>query len=156
MKNMIKTVFFGCMLISPAMAQELIYSNIHTEACLHEAVGPGERHNCIGASANQCMIQTPGGKSTVGTGGCLARERAYWDDRLNATYQQLRTQHAEGAAILGDNLRMMQRAWLTYRDARCDYEFVQWGGGTGGGPAVQACLMQTTAEQVFVLEQNLR
>jgi len=153
---MIKAMLFGCFLASPALAQDLIFSDIHTEACLQEAVGPGERHDCIGASANQCMMQTPGGESTVGMGGCLARERAYWDDLLNETYQQLRAQHAQGDAVLTDNLRTMQRAWLTYRDARCDYEYVQWGGGTGGGPAILACLMQTTAEQVFVLEQNLR
>lgn len=138
-----------------APAQELVYADRHTEACLQKAVGQGERHACIGAAANQCMLDTPGGETTVGMGGCLDYERAYWDARLNDTYQSLLAQQGEDLAV-AENLRVMQRAWIGYRDARCDYEYVQWGGGTGGGPAVLACLMQATAEQVFVLEQNLR
>ena len=156
MKRIIKTFVMGCVLGTPALAQDLNFSEVHTEAFLQEAIGPGDRHDCIGASANQCMAQSFGGESTVGMGGCLAREHDYWDGRLNETYQQLRAQHAQGDAAVVDNLRDMQRAWLTYRDARCDYEYAQWGGGTGGGPAILACQMQTTAEQVFVLEQNLR
>ncbi|PJI92292.1 uncharacterized protein YecT (DUF1311 family) [Yoonia maricola] len=139
----------------PAQAQDLVFSDIHTEACLQEALGAGERHACIGASANQCMTNTPGGESTVGMGGCLERERSYWDGRLNDVYQQLLAQQGDDAAVT-NNLRAMQRAWITYRDARCDYEYVQWEGGTGGGPALLACLMQTTGEQVLVLEQYLR
>ena len=149
------TIVMLC-LASPATAQDLIYGDRHTAACLQEAVGAGEQHNCIGASANQCMTATPGGSSTVAMGGCLDLERAYWDARLNETYQLLLAQQADDPQAVTDNLRDMQRSWITYRDARCDYEYVQWGGGTGGGPAILACLMQTTAEQVFVLEQNLR
>ncbi len=140
---------------APAQAQDLSFSPVHTEACLQEAVGRGERLDCIGASANQCMQDTAGGETTVGMGGCLDRERDFWDGRLNAAYQQLLSQQRSDPAML-DALRGMQRAWISYRDARCDYEYVQWGGGTGGGPAILACLMQATAEQVFVLEQNIR
>lgn len=140
---------------SPALAQDLTYSNIHTEACLQEALGAGETLNCIGASANQCMRETEGGSSTVGMGGCLDQERAYWDERLNDAYVRLLVQQADDVGM-NEKLRDMQRAWITYRDARCDYEFAQWGGGTGGGPAVLACLMQATGEQTLLLEQNLR
>ncbi|MEO1638990.1 MAG: lysozyme inhibitor LprI family protein [Pseudomonadota bacterium] len=138
-----------------AQAQDLSFDSIHTEACLEEAVGVAERHACIGASANQCM-ETPSGSSTVGMGFCLSEEWQFWDARLNNVYQQLRRQQADAEPVLNERLQEMQRAWITFRDARCDYEFVQWGGGTGGGPALSACLMQATAEQVFVLEQNLR
>jgi uncharacterized protein YecT (DUF1311 family) len=88
-------------------------------------------------------------------GGCLDQERKFWDARLNARYRELTAQHADDP-LIGERLRDMQRAWIGYRDARCDYEFVQWRGGTGGGPAVIACLMQSTAEQVFTLEQHIR
>ena len=57
---------------------------------------------------------------------------------------------------LQQNLREMQRSWITYRDARCGFEFAQWDGGTGQGPALLACLMVATAEQTLVLEDQLR
>ena len=113
------------------------------------------RHNCIGTAANLCMIDNPGGFSTAGMGGCLDQERAWWDARLNDVYARLLNQHT-GQPAVQDNLRDMQRAWITYRDARCDYELVQWDGGTGGGPALLACLMVATAEQTLVLEGQLR
>lgn len=152
-----KHLIFLISLLSAATAhaQDLAFSTVHTEACLQEALGPGERLDCIGASANQCMQETVGGETTAGMGGCLDRERDFWDARLNAAYQQLLAQQRGNSTVL-DELRGMQRAWITYRDARCGYEYAQWGGGTGGGPAILACLMQATAEQTFILEQNIR
>lgn len=156
MKRLIIWLAFGLSATSPVFAQELSFSKAHTEACLQEAVGLSERYDCIGASAGQCMTETLGGETTVGMGGCLDRERAYWDARLNETYQRLLAQQADRETAITDNLRAMQRSWISYRDARCDYEFVQWGGGTGGGPAILDCLMRATAEQVFILEQYVR
>jgi uncharacterized protein YecT (DUF1311 family) len=52
-------------------------------------------------------------------------------------------------------LREMQRAWIAWRDAACDYEVSQWGGGTGGGPAWSQCAMQMTGEQALALEERL-
>jgi uncharacterized protein YecT (DUF1311 family) len=54
----------------------------------------------------------------------------------------------------GDALKNMQRAWIAYRDATCDYERSHWGGGTGGGPATVSCLMYMTAEQALYLEAD--
>ena len=45
------------------------------------------------------------------------------------------------------------KRWIGYRDATCDYERSQWGGGTGGGPATLGCLMRLTGEQTLYLEQ---
>ena len=52
-------------------------------------------------------------------------------------------------------LRAMQRAWIGFRDATCDYERSLWGGGTGGGPATAACLMRMTGEQTLYLERMM-
>jgi uncharacterized protein YecT (DUF1311 family) len=54
---------------------------------------------------------------------------------------------ADGLTVppVAEALRDMQRAWIAYRDASCDYERAQWGGGTGGGPATAGCLMRTRA-----------
>jgi uncharacterized protein YecT (DUF1311 family) len=64
---------------------------------------------------------------------------------------------AEGieAPSVAEALRGMQRAWIVYRDEACDYERAQWAGGTGGGPATAACLMQQTGEQALALEGRL-
>ena len=108
------------------------------------------------------MANTQGGETTVGMGGCLDREWQYWDARLNAAYQhQMARAKAIDAEMAGlgvtvprqsDALREMQRAWIPFRDAKCGYEYSQWGGGTGGGPAITACLMAETGEQALYLE----
>lgn len=51
-----------------------------------------------------------------------------------------------------DLLRQMQRDWIAYRDAACAWDYVQWGGGSGAGPAEAECLMRLTASQVLFLE----
>ncbi|MEO0774677.1 MAG: lysozyme inhibitor LprI family protein, partial [Pseudomonadota bacterium] len=58
-----------------------------------------------------------------------------------------------GASVASQEeaLRAMQRAWIAYRDATCDYEYSQWGGGTGGGPALIGCIMRETGEQTLYL-----
>lgn len=133
--------------------------------CLATAAGTPKAQACIGRSASDCMETTAEGSTTVGMGFCLDAELTLWDGRLNAAYKLLmaaeRAADAEAKAYGGfappraDALRAMQRAWIAFRDARCDYERAQWGGGTGGGPAAYACLMQMTAAQALDLEATL-
>ena len=148
----------------PAMASEISYSSQGTEACLEGADGV-QRYACIAVSANACMATTDGG-TTVGMGYCLGRELGFWDDRLNAVYAELRRiERANGedmkaiGATVPDSakaLRDMQRAWMGYRDAACIYEYSTWGGGSGGGPANAACLMNLTARKSLMLEDRLK
>lgn len=157
---MIRLAAIVILFAAPAWAEEdaLVYSSSATEACLVE----GKGDECIGLSAGQCMEETPGGYSTYGMGGCLSREADFWDARLNTAYQDLMAKAREadqfnaenqiGAASQADALKNMQRAWIPYRDARCEYEYSLWGGGTGGGPASVSCFMQMTAEQALYLE----
>ncbi len=134
-----------------------------TLVCLDAADGFAERRACIGTSATNCMESHPAGYSTLGQGVCLSGELDYWDDRLNASYQSLRAmerqEDLDSAAAeydwipsQADALREMQRKWIPYRDATCDYERAQWTGGSGGGPAQASCLMYMTAEQTLYLE----
>jgi uncharacterized protein YecT (DUF1311 family) len=113
--------------------------------CLARHAGTPAARACIGLSAGDCMETTAMGSTTVGMGFCLDRELTLWDGRLNAAYRDL----------MAAALRAMQRGWIAFRDARCDYERAQWGGGTGGGPATLACLMQMTGEQALYLEATL-
>ena len=99
-------------------------------------------------------------------GGCLDRELKFWDGKLNENYQiQLTrakaadTENREYNANLASQeeaLRAMQRAWITFRDAACDYERSTWGGGTGGGPATLGCLMELTGQQALRLAPEQR
>lgn len=149
------------MLASPAAAQSLVYSDMATLTCLNTAYRASAKTDCIGASANACMAATPDGSTTYGMGGCLDRELSFWDGILNRNYQTLRDKaratDAEmrriGASVtdLEQTLREMQRAWIVLRDATCDFERAQWGGGTGGGPATYACLMRLTGQQALYL-----
>lgn len=144
-----------------ASAQDLLFSPDQTEACLQSS-GEANQRQCIGLSANACMSNSSGGETTVGMSGCLDRELQYWDARLNAAYK---TKMSEAKAIdvemadIGATvpsqsaaLREMQRAWIPYRDGKCGFEYSQWGGGTGGGPAITACLMHETGEQALYLD----
>jgi uncharacterized protein YecT (DUF1311 family) len=134
-----------------------------TEACLAAAADLAAREACIGRSAEGC-IDSDAGATTVGMGFCLGGELEWWDARLNAAYRALlareRAVDAEMAEIgatvpsLADALQAMQRAWIGYRDATCDYERAQWGNGTGAGPAAAACLMTQTGEQALYIENR--
>ncbi|MFO6465978.1 lysozyme inhibitor LprI family protein [Jannaschia sp. KMU-145] len=158
---MIRAVGLVVLLAAPAAAQDLSFSPAATEACLAAGAGPA----CIGVSANLCMTETPGGSSTVGTGGCLWAEAEYWDDRLNAAYGALRADAravdaemrdlGSAAPSQAEALREMQRAWMSFRDAGCAYEASLWGGGTGAGPASNGCWMLQTGRQALDLEDRL-
>nr|WP_239030054.1 lysozyme inhibitor LprI family protein [Nereida sp. MMG025] len=146
-----------------AQANGFEFSPEATDSCTVTADDP---MSCVMASANDCMSGNPGGSSTAGMMRCISLEYDYWDARLNAAYQ-LALQEAEAAdeeaktygytpPKLAEPLRAMQRAWIPFRDATCAFERAKWGGGTGGGPASAACLVQETARQTFELERGVR
>jgi len=146
----------------PVAAQSVTYSDEHTASCLDAGNTFEEKKACIGVSANACMEDSVGGFSTVGMGACLNRELRWWDARLNASYRAVMADDkATDAQYIADQisapslakaLKAMQRAWIPYRDNRCNYESAQFGGGTGQGPAQLGCLLTMTAEQTLFLE----
>jgi uncharacterized protein YecT (DUF1311 family) len=152
------------LLAAPAAAQQQpdpAFDIFPTRDCVEAGGGAA----CIGRAAESCQTQ-PGGETTVVMSFCFWKELGWWDARLNAVYGRLMEQEraidAEIAALSGappasraDALRAMQRAWILFRDAACDYARSQWGGGTGGGPATHACLMHETARQALRLERTL-
>ena len=164
MRIIAQAIGLALLLSGSAAAQDLVFHDEAVAACLADATG-GNRRDCIGVAADACMTDTPGGDSTVGMGGCLSREYEVWDRMLNAAYRDLLNLYdsSDAEAEAGGwnapaqvpALKAMQRAWITYRDARCDFERAKWGGGTGQGPATSQCLMQLTAEQTFVLQDGM-
>ena len=120
---------------------------------------------CIGSASGACMEASEVGGTTMGMSLCLANEVDQWDGLLNAVYQKLmaaeKAADAEMVEIgvdgpkMAEALKAMQRAWIAYRDASCDYEVSQWGNGTGAGPAYQSCMMDMTARQALDLISRL-
>lgn len=156
---LLKRTLIAAILASPATplaAQDLTFNTEITASCVAHAPDLAGQMACVGASANACMEDTPGGSSTVAMSGCLDRELQYWDDKLNEHYASaLRRARDADEYVDGTPsataLREMQRAWIPFRDATCDYERSHWGGGTGGGPATYSCLMRLTGQQALYL-----
>lgn len=150
------------LLAMAASAQDLNYSDTGTMTCIDQTPVGHSIASCAGTSAEFCMSATPDGYTTVGMGFCLDQELTFWDNRLNASYQKVLARAKVTDAELDglqsaaprqeEALRRMQRAWITFRDAACEYEYTQWSGGTGGGPAYASCKMRLTAEQTARLE----
>jgi uncharacterized protein YecT (DUF1311 family) len=136
------------------------FSPVATEACL--AAATADPAACIGHAADACMLETVGGETTVGMGECLRGELDWWQARLDAAHRAV----AEAARSVDSEMRALgatlppqaeafavaQAAWAAWRGAACDWERVQWGGGTGQGPATAACLMRITGERALELE----
>lgn len=149
------------LLPAPVVAKDLVFDIAPVTACL--AAGGGE--DCAGKAAEHCIEATPGGYTTVGMGACANREREWWDARLNVVYKnlraKLRAQDAEAASYSSyapkqaEALLAMQRAWIGFRDTKCDFERSQWGGGTGGGPAAVSCHLHETARQTLYLTDGV-
>lgn len=142
---------------APVSAQELVFDMAPVDACL-QAGGGAE---CAGLAAELCMQASPSGMTTVGMGGCLDYERAQWDGWLNSVYQTLyatlAAEDVDAPSFVpkqAEALREMQRAWIGFRDAKCDYEATQWGGGTGAGPATVSCHLDETARQMLYLQSG--
>lgn len=147
---------------SAASAQQSFdaYDPTILKTCLIQTEASGLQSDCIGQGAAAC-IAGDAGSSNVGYGMCLSAEWQDWDDRLNELYPILMQQQRElGVHVQAsipafpnpaDALRDMQRAWITYRDLACDWERLQWSGGTGAGPAATQCMLELTAQQMLFL-----
>ncbi|MFN3953023.1 MAG: lysozyme inhibitor LprI family protein [Pararhodobacter sp.] len=145
-----------------ALSEGVKFDGPMVEQCL---AGGGWR-DCIGQAAGQCMQATPGGESTAGMVGCLDAEWQWWDGELNSRYRELlaRARQIDAEPPIEGMLprpsdeaalRAMQRAWISWRDATCDYEALQWWGGSGASPARIGCLLGLTGEQALRLRSLL-
>jgi len=157
----VRVLILALALAAPATAQDLGFSPAATEACLAR---DSSSVTCIGVSAAAC-IAGPDGGSNAGMGACWSREADYWQTRLDATYEGLAAQAADGDSSLqqmgsaamrqGPALEAMRAAFDAYREALCLYEATTWGGGSGAGPASQHCWMMVTGMQALMLESGL-
>lgn len=147
-----------------ALAQDTGYDPTVLESCLWDKEF-ADTSDCIGLGAQHCQF-SGAGSSTVGVAYCYESEWRDWDARLNTAYQKLidieKANDAEMAELgsaapkTAPALKAMQQAWISFRDAACEYEYTQWGGGTGAGPASNECMMRLTARQTLDLLDRLK
>ena len=140
----------------PAPAQEVAFDPGLAEGCLMD----GGWTQCIGHAANICMETTENGFTTAAMVACLSAETEWWDRDLNATYQDILTRDAgldaDGKAPSAvEAIREVQRAWIPFRDASCQYERLRWQDGTGARLAEVGCRLQMTGEQALRLRSYL-
>ncbi|GHF47490.1 lysozyme inhibitor LprI family protein [Seohaeicola zhoushanensis] len=147
---------------APVSAQDMVYSDAGTLACLAAAASTSAKAECAGVSALACMEDSPGGTSTMGNVECLDSEVTFWDDILaglraqamekaRATDEAARTDGL-GQSFMVETLTGLETAWQGYSDARCAFERAQYRDGTGGGPAELRCVLRTMGEHAAYLQ----
>ncbi|HTV33820.1 MAG TPA: lysozyme inhibitor LprI family protein [Methylocella sp.] len=110
------------------------------------AIAPVQSVSCIGVVANACIQKS--GDSDGTRIECYERERAVWDARLNQAYKNL---WAKSEPDVRASYQKVQRAWMAYRDARCNHPLIEFKGSMAG-PLQAWCLFHLTADQALWLE----
>jgi uncharacterized protein YecT (DUF1311 family) len=132
-------------------------------ACLDNAKkADKDTATCIGTVQKPCL-DAPDGQSTLGMKTCAGRETAVWDERLNKAYQVLvrgdlgktdASRDGGKTKLAGaDLIRETQRAWITFRDKKCEAAGLPMQGGTGAGVLSTDCYLWETARQALWLEE---
>jgi uncharacterized protein YecT (DUF1311 family) len=88
--------------------------------CIDKTAGDSELEQmskCIGLIADPC-VDAPGA-NTFTIVACNMREQTIWDGRLNEWYGQAQS-HLKDNAAAAAALKDAQRAWIQFRDARCE------------------------------------
>ncbi len=94
-------------------------------------------------------------RSTADTIACIDKEYRYYDSRLNRAYRQIRKIFAE-APKEQQYLKEAQRAWILYRDKKCQFEGYPMRGGTGEGLLVYGCKARETQKRTQELEEIVK
>jgi uncharacterized protein YecT (DUF1311 family) len=149
---------------APAWGEDKVAPKDRTAlaTCLDQAkAGKKTAEGCIGTVQKPC-IESPDGGTTMGMKECTGREIAVWDERLNQAYRaalagdlgkQQTVRDGDKRKLTGaDILRDAQRAWVAFRDKKCDAAGLPMEGGTGAGLLSGDCYLQETARQALWLE----
>lgn len=102
------------------------------------------------ASYTACMDSA---NTTVAMGHCIKTETTQQDARLNKAYKGLMGKLDDAQK---KRLRGVQRNWISYRDANCQFHGSAYAGGTLAGVAAGTCLMDMTRERAAELERLLK
>ncbi|HEY9889065.1 MAG TPA: lysozyme inhibitor LprI family protein [Candidatus Obscuribacterales bacterium] len=83
---------------------------------------------------------------------CAQAEYDQVDTQLNNAYQQVK---ASVGAAKAEQLITAEQAWLTYRDAYCDFVQTQFAGGSIQPTVYYGCLTQLTGDRTAELQKQL-
>lgn len=131
--------------------------------CMQYVVNP---EACVGAMREQCR-NSPLVHSEELSGYCAELELKEWDQLLNGAYGRLlsklktydqmdgRVEDLVHTSRVG-NLRNMQRAWIDYRDDKCDFVRAITGTHLAAAIAYIECQAEETARQYLYLNSWLR
>lgn len=80
---------------------------------------------------------------------CLDQELKLEDAKLNRYYKQCRNKLD---TIAKGKLLKAQKAWITFRDAECDYHADEMRGGSAESMIGLGCLVEMTKDRVEILK----
>lgn len=83
---------------------------------------------------------------------CASRDYDREDKRLNDSYRDL---VAKLEPAKREKLREVQRVWLSYRDLNCDFQSVDYQGGTIHSLVQSTCLAEMTKQRTKDLKAML-
>lgn len=96
---------------------------------------------CIGRAATACM-ETPARRTTLGMPNCAFEERRWWNSLLNFRFGELKKRLSANAFV---SIRNVQRKWITFREADCEFVYLHlYGNGSLRTPATAWCLLDAT------------
>ena len=113
---------------------------------------PRNLSDCIGAAFNSCQNESPQSTTTIGMMECSSRETSWWDKMLNENYSILKDKLEREDFV---ELRKAQRAWITYRDEKCNFEYFYWREGTIRSIFYSSCQLDMTARRALELDGYL-
>lgn len=147
MRPFVAVLVAAVLAVVPASAQDADPSdNAAVADCLEGTPANGTIPSvCVDAVSAPCLADAV---TTADMLDCLARGIAVWDGHLNATYRELRRQLSRDRA---DALRGLQRIWIGWRDALCQYEADAYEGGSLAGVAYSTCYERETAMRAIAL-----
>lgn len=157
------TAAFGLLVLAaPAFAELPALDTNAIEACLTQQAesDSGDFSQCVWIGSSACL-SSEGGMSTAGQVNCLSDELDFWDAKLDATHraalegaQAIDKEMVElgsAAPSLVEALEGTRTSWQEYMKNSCGLAAALFGGGSGAGPAAQACAVEMTAAQYFHL-----
>ena len=91
--------------------------------------------------------------TTYDVATCALRILKKVESELSQTYQRAsKTANEDYTPRDMENLRVVQRRWIAYRDAACRAEHELWGGGSGGPSAHTDCLIRIDRQRITELK----
>lgn len=125
------------------------------DQCLAAADTDGARFDCAGTGQPDCLALAQENHADLDPVdrqlNCLDAEWQIWEAKLTETYDRLKATEQERGAERAEALVAMERDWIAFRDARCAYDRITNGRGTGGAVAEPTCRLDETARQVILL-----